>query len=77
MLLRLLELRSGSIVLYEIDISCVRLDLLRQRCFIAVSQDALLLPEETLRFNLDQDGSVPGEDLIVVLNKASLWSHFV
>lgn len=76
-LLRLLELRSGKILLDGIDISSVRLDLLRQRCFIVVSQDALLLHEETLRFNLDPDSSVSDNDLIVALTRANLWSHFV
>ena len=76
-LLRLLELRSGKIKLDGIDIKRVRLDLLRQRCFIAVSQDSLLLPEETLRFNLDPDNSRSDEALIDVLAKTGLWSHFV
>jgi ATP-binding cassette, subfamily C (CFTR/MRP), member 1 len=76
-LLRLLELRSGEITLDGIDIKHVKLDLLRQRCFITVSQDALLLPEETLRFNLDPDYSVSDEALIVALTKAGLWSYFV
>lgn len=60
-----------------IDIKHVKLDLLRQRCFIAVSQDPLLLPEETLRFNLDPDNSGSDDTLIVALTKAGLWSHFV
>ncbi|ETS86194.1 hypothetical protein PFICI_00022 [Pestalotiopsis fici W106-1] len=75
-LLRLLELQSGKIMLDGIDISRVRLDLLRQRCFIAVTQDALLLPEETLRFNLNPDCSVTDKELIDALSKTGLWSHF-
>jgi ATP-binding cassette subfamily C (CFTR/MRP) protein 1 len=51
--------------------------LLRQRCFIAVSQDPLPLPNETLRFNLDPDASVSDDVLVVALTKAGLWSHFV
>lgn len=60
-----------------IDIKRVRLDLLRQRCFIAVSQDPFLLPEETLRFNLDPNNSSSDQDLINVLKKAGLWLHFM
>ena len=75
-LLRLLELRSGKIKVDGIDIKSVKLDLLRQRCFIAVSQDPLILPEETLRFNLDPENSRSDKDLIVALTKARLWSHF-
>lgn len=75
-LLRLLELQSGKIELDGIDIKQVRLDLLRQQCFIAVSQDSLLLPNETLRFNLDPNASVSDEVLVDALSKAGLWSHF-
>lgn len=74
-LLRLLELQSGKIELDGIDIKQVRLDLLR-RCFIAVSQDPLLLPSESLRFNLDPDASVSDDTLVAALTKAGLWSHF-
>ncbi|GAB0146635.1 hypothetical protein EsHS_00007028 [Epichloe bromicola] len=75
-LLRLLELRSGYIELDGIDIGQVNLDLLRQRCFIAVSQDPLLLFNETLRFNLDPDASESESILIDALAKVRLMSHF-
>ncbi|KAI1842151.1 hypothetical protein JX266_011684 [Neoarthrinium moseri] len=74
---RLLELRSGKITLDGIDIKNIRLDLLRQRCFIAVSQDPLLLPQETIRFNLDPENLVSDDALITALTKSGLWSHFV
>ncbi|KAI0129811.1 putative ABC transporter [Xylariales sp. AK1849] len=75
-LLRLLELRSGRIELDGVDIKQVSLDLLRRRCFVAVSQDPLLLSNETLRFNLDPDRSVADEAIVDALTKAGLWSHF-
>jgi ATP-binding cassette, subfamily C (CFTR/MRP), member 1 len=75
-LLRLLELQSGKIELDGIDIKEVRLELLRGRCFVAVSQDPLILPNEPLRFNLDPDGSVSDDVLIEALTKAGLWPHF-
>ncbi|GIJ90521.1 hypothetical protein Asppvi_009478 [Aspergillus pseudoviridinutans] len=75
-LLRLLEPESGQVELDGIDIRHVRLDLLRRRCFVAVSQEPLVLPNETLRFNLDPDGSMPDDVLVAALNKAGLWSHF-
>lgn len=73
---RLLELQSGIIEVDGTNIKTVELDVLRQRCFIAVSQDPLLLPNETLRFNLDPDGSVTDDALIDALTETSLWSHF-
>ncbi|RAK75330.1 putative ABC transporter [Aspergillus fijiensis CBS 313.89] len=75
-LLRLLELQSGIIKLDGLDIKQVRLDLLRQRAFIAVSQDALLFPQETLRFNLDPDSAASDEMIALALGKAGLWKHF-
>ncbi|GIK07230.1 hypothetical protein Aspvir_002888 [Aspergillus viridinutans] len=75
-LLRLLELESSQIELDGIDIRHVRLDLLRRRCFVAVSQEPLVLPNENLRFNLDPDASMPDDVLVAALNKAGLWSHF-
>ncbi|KAF8851871.1 putative ABC transporter [Acephala macrosclerotiorum] len=77
MLLRILELQSGKIEVDGVDISCLQLDLLRQRCFITVSQDALLLSNETLRFNLDPERSLLDEILIDALSKCGLWKHFL
>ncbi|KAF7874446.1 uncharacterized protein EAF02_008423 [Botrytis sinoallii] len=73
-LLRLLELQSGQIMLDDVDIKKVGLEILRQRCFITVSQDPLLLSNETLRFNLDPDTSLSNETLIASLKRTELWS---
>ncbi|KAM3507972.1 hypothetical protein MY10362_001475 [Beauveria mimosiformis] len=75
-LLRLLELQSGQIRLDGIDIRHVSLQSLRQLCFITASQDALVLANETLRFNLDPDNSASEGSLILALEKSGLWSHF-
>jgi len=50
--------------------------LLRQRCFIAVSQDPLLLSKKTLRFNLNPDALVSDDVIVGALTRAGLWSHF-
>ncbi|KAK9424055.1 putative ABC transporter [Seiridium unicorne] len=76
-LLRILEIRSGKIKLDGIDIKNVSLNVLRQRCFIAVSQDPLILPQETLRFNLDPGNSALNDTLVGALNKVGLWSHLI
>ncbi|KAI1121698.1 putative ABC transporter [Nemania abortiva] len=75
-LVRLLELQSGKIELDGLDIRRVDLDLLRRRCFVAVSQDHLLLSNETLRFNLDPEAGASDEVIIDALAKVGLWSHF-
>jgi len=41
-----------------------------------VSQDPLLLSNETLRFNLDPDGTIPDDLIIDAISKAGLWTHF-
>ncbi|KAI0401067.1 putative ABC transporter [Xylaria palmicola] len=75
-LLRLLELGSGKIEVDGLDIKQVSLDLLRRRCFVTVTQDALILSNETLRFNLDPEVSLSDEAIIDILVKARLWPHF-
>ncbi|TRX93894.1 hypothetical protein FHL15_005276 [Xylaria flabelliformis] len=75
-LLRILELQSGRIEIDNIDIKQVALEVLRQRCFITVSQDPLLLLNETLRFNLDPGASAIDETIIAALSKTGLSSHF-
>ncbi|KAI1326803.1 putative ABC transporter [Xylariaceae sp. FL0255] len=75
-LLRLLELRSGKIKLDGIDITQVDLNMIRERCFIVMSQDPLVLMEETLRFNLDPSSSASDETLKLALQKAGLWTQF-
>ncbi|KAI1405376.1 putative ABC transporter [Hypoxylon fuscum] len=75
-LLRMLDLRSGAIEVDGFDISGAARSLLRQRCFISVSQDALLFPDETLRFNLDSYGVVSNLVLVEALSRTGLWTHF-
>lgn len=75
-LLRLLERQSGEIILDGINIRHVSLEVLRRRCFITASQDALLLPNETLRFNLNPDLSTSDDTLITALDKLGLWTRF-
>jgi ABC-type multidrug transport system fused ATPase/permease subunit len=72
----MLELQSGKIELDGVDISRVQLDVLRQRSFITVTQDTLLLPNETLRFNLDPGAMLSDDILIDALTKTGLWLHF-
>lgn len=42
-----------------------------------MSQDPLLLPDETLCFNLDPDMSLSNNVLLTILNKARLFLHFL
>ena len=71
-----MELQRGKIELDGVDIKQVRLELLRQRCFISVAQDPLLLQNETLRFNIDPNATVSDETIVAALKQVGLWSHF-
>jgi ABC-type multidrug transport system fused ATPase/permease subunit len=72
-----LELSSGTIELDGIDIKQVSLDLLRRRCFVVVTQDPLILSNESVRFNLDPDASASDELILDAIAKVGLWPHFL
>ncbi|KAK5654511.1 hypothetical protein OQA88_7140 [Cercophora sp. LCS_1] len=75
-MLRMVELQSGSIKLDGVNISSIPRNTLRQRCFVVVSQDALVLAHETLRFNLDPEGLSLDPNLVGALQRVGLWRHF-
>ncbi|KAB5542688.1 ABC transporter [Coniochaeta sp. 2T2.1] len=75
-LLRLLDMQTGTIKVDGIDLSLVPRSLVRQRCFITISQDAFILGQASLRFNLDPSGSVPIEAIVSALERTRLWLHF-
>ncbi|KDN60706.1 hypothetical protein CSUB01_04114 [Colletotrichum sublineola] len=75
-LLRLLDVQSGSIKIDGIDISLVPRDLIRQRCFITVTQDPFVLGQASLRFNLDPSGSLSDMAIVAALERTHMWSHF-
>lgn len=52
-LLRLLDLKSGTIRVDGIDLSLVPRSLVRQRCFVTIAQDLFVLGHASLRSNLD------------------------
>jgi ABC-type multidrug transport system fused ATPase/permease subunit len=72
----MLELQSGTIEIDNIDIVLVPRNVVRQRCLVTVSQDALILPNETLRFNIDPDILVSDDVIIEALRKTRLFEHF-
>lgn len=57
-LLRLLDTDAGSIKIDGVDLRLVPRSLIRQKCFITVSQDSFILGHASLRFNLDVRFSV-------------------
>jgi ATP-binding cassette subfamily C (CFTR/MRP) protein 1 len=75
-LLRLLDIQNGVIKVDGIDISRVPRTLIRQRCFLAVPQDPLILAEATLRFNLDPSELASQDLFIKALETTRLLQHF-
>lgn len=48
--------------------------IIRQKCFITISQEPFLIPQATLRFNLDPYSIVSDEILQMALQKVGIWS---
>jgi ATP-binding cassette subfamily C (CFTR/MRP) protein 1 len=72
----MLELESGKIQVDGVDISRVPRDLLRERCFVTIAQDPLIMPGETLRYNLDPSLLESDAVLFKALAQAALGAHF-
>ncbi|KAI8961398.1 P-loop containing nucleoside triphosphate hydrolase protein [Daldinia sp. FL1419] len=75
-LLKLLDTKSGSIVVDGINISYVPRSTIRERCFVTVPQEPLLINQQTLRFNVDPTETLSNDTVIDALSKARLWQHF-
>ncbi|KAK2041784.1 P-loop containing nucleoside triphosphate hydrolase protein [Colletotrichum somersetense] len=75
-LLRLLDIQSGTIKIDGVDLSLVPRTLIRQRCFITIAQDTLILGQASLRFNLDPTGSLSDSVIVAALERTHMWSHF-
>ncbi|KPM40571.1 hypothetical protein AK830_g5983 [Neonectria ditissima] len=75
-LLRLLDLNSGAIKVDGVDISLVPRSLIRQKCFITITQQPFFLGQASLRFNLDPSGCLSDETIVAALQKTQLWSRF-
>lgn len=73
----MIHIRAGTIKVDGVDIGRISRDWLRGHYFVSVSQDALLLPDETLRFNLDPTEKLPAQILIESLTRTGLWIHLI
>ncbi|KAG9503391.1 hypothetical protein J7337_006236 [Fusarium musae] len=75
-LLRLLNTQSGAIEVDGIDLNQVPLSIIRERCFITVTQDPFLLAQASLRFNLDPSETLPESAIMKALGRTGLCGHF-
>ena len=69
-LCRIVEAAAGQILIGDVDISKISLENLRASIAI-IPQDPTLF-EDTLRYNLDPEGTVSDQQLLDLLNQASL-----
>lgn len=72
-LLRLIEIECGTIQIDNVDLQSLTRNSIRSR-LITVPQDPMLIMTDTVRQNLDTEGSALDEDIIRVLKKVRLWS---
>ncbi|KAL7629149.1 hypothetical protein AAE478_000668 [Parahypoxylon ruwenzoriense] len=75
-LLRLLDVKSGSIIVDGVDLCLVPRSVVREHCFVTVPQDPLLLSQASLRFNVDPTETLSNNTIIEILSKVCLWNHF-
>jgi ATP-binding cassette, subfamily C (CFTR/MRP), member 1 len=71
-LLRLLDLKSGTIIVDGLDLRTIPRELIRSR-MIAVPQDPFIL-NNSVRGNIDPSRSILDEHIINALTKVHLWS---
>jgi len=74
-ILRMLEIREGSIRISNTDISNVPRNLLRSTINV-IPQEPLLLPA-TIRFNIDPQGVATDDRIEYALRKVGMWQHVV
>lgn len=72
-MLRLIE-STGIIKVDGQDLLRTPRSIIREKCFITISQEPLLIPQATLRFNLDPESSVSDETLQTALQKVGIWT---
>ncbi|KAL7951361.1 P-loop containing nucleoside triphosphate hydrolase protein [Trichoderma barbatum] len=72
-LLRLIDC-TGVINVDGQDLLRTPRSIVRQKCFITISQEPFLIPQATLRFNLDPHSIVSDEVLQTALRKVGIWS---
>ncbi|KAK7756997.1 hypothetical protein SLS62_001013 [Diatrype stigma] len=74
--LRLLDCNSGTVKVDGANLSTIPRSTIRERCFVAVPQEPLLLSEATLRFNLDPSETLANHTILDVLDKVHMKRHF-
>jgi ATP-binding cassette subfamily C (CFTR/MRP) protein 1 len=72
----LCQVQRGFILVDGTEISQAPPSIIRERCFIAVPQDAFNQPDESLRNNLDPLNHHSAQEVKQALQKLHLWSHF-
>ncbi|ODA84214.1 hypothetical protein RJ55_02732 [Drechmeria coniospora] len=71
-LLRLID-TTGNVSVDGIDLSSVSRATIRERCFITVPQDPMILPDASLRISLDPSGEADDMKLIDALKRTGVW----
>lgn len=73
-LLQLVRPQAGKVEVDGVDIMTLPVHIVRRRCFVAVPQDPFMLPDASLRFNLDPYNQHQDAMILEMLHKTGLWS---
>lgn len=73
-MLRLLDSTEGTITVDGVELSSLPRSLIRRGTFIVVAQEALFLPQASLRFNLDPELKASRPVLLAALRLTGLWN---
>ncbi|KAK7957338.1 ABC transporter [Apiospora aurea] len=75
-LLGLLGVSYGALETHGLDLQRVPIHVVREKLFVTIPQDAMLLDEATLRFNTDPSESLANDTIAGALEKTQLWKAF-
>ncbi|KAK8079416.1 ABC transporter [Apiospora hydei] len=75
-LLGLLDVIHGTLEAHGLDLQWLPIYVVREQLFVTIPQDAMLLDEATLRFNIDPSESLANDTIASVLEKTQLWKAF-
>ncbi|KAI1875114.1 uncharacterized protein JN550_002543 [Neoarthrinium moseri] len=76
-LLKMMDVKGGSIRVHGLDLTHAPTRVIREHFFVTIPQDAVLLNQATLRFNVDPSETISSTTVVHTLKMVQLWQHFV
>ncbi|KAH8680546.1 ABC transporter [Xylariales sp. PMI_506] len=76
-LLKMLDVQAGTARVNGLDIKQLSTTVIRESFFITIPQDANLIDQASLRFNVDPSETLGNGTIVQALEKTGLWQHFL